>query len=100
MLLSHEIQGSQNAGALGRGKASPLYPTPPIRALSGLAGDLNPSSILRFLTLKLDPPLALTQGLGLIPSHLFACRKRRLNGLVLRMRPGKPKPHVRAGVVR
>ena len=29
MLLSHEIQGPQNAGALGRGKASPLYPTPP-----------------------------------------------------------------------
>jgi hypothetical protein len=32
------------------------------------------------------------------PPHPLVCRKRRLNGEVLRMRPEKPKPRVTAGV--
>jgi hypothetical protein len=34
------------------------------------------------------------------PPHTLVCRKRRLNGTVLRMRPEKPRPHVTAGVAR
>jgi hypothetical protein len=34
------------------------------------------------------------------PSHPQACRKRRLNGAVLRMRSEKPRPHVTASVAR
>jgi hypothetical protein len=30
--------------------------------------------------------------------HLYVCRKRRLNGAFLRMRPEKPRPRVTAGV--
>jgi hypothetical protein len=32
--------------------------------------------------------------------HPLVCRKRRLNGAVLRMRPEKPRPRVTAGVAR
>ena len=32
------------------------------------------------------------------PPPPFVCRKRRLNGAVLRMRPEKPRPRVTAGV--
>jgi hypothetical protein len=34
------------------------------------------------------------------PPHPHACRKRRLNGVVLRMRPGKPRSRVTVGVAR
>jgi hypothetical protein len=34
------------------------------------------------------------------PPHPFVCRKRRLNGAVLRMRPEKPRPRVTVGVAR
>jgi hypothetical protein len=34
------------------------------------------------------------------PPHPLVCRKRRLNGAVLRMRPEKPRSHVTAGVAR
>jgi hypothetical protein len=34
------------------------------------------------------------------PPHPLVCRKRRLNGLVLWMRPGKPTSRVTAGVAR
>jgi hypothetical protein len=34
------------------------------------------------------------------PSHPLVCRKRRLNGAVLRMRPEKLRPRVTAGVAR
>jgi hypothetical protein len=34
------------------------------------------------------------------PPHSLVCRKKRLNGAVLRMRPGKPKPCVTVGVAR
>jgi Tat protein secretion system quality control protein TatD with DNase activity len=34
------------------------------------------------------------------PPHPHACRKRRLNGAVLRMRPGKPRSRVTVGVAR
>jgi hypothetical protein len=34
------------------------------------------------------------------PPHPLVCRKRRLNGAVLRMRPEKPRPHVTVGVAR
>jgi hypothetical protein len=34
------------------------------------------------------------------PPHLLVCRKRRLNGAVLPMRPEKPRPRVTAGVAR
>ena len=32
--------------------------------------------------------------------HLLVCRKRRLNGAVLRMRPEKPRPGITAGAAR
>jgi hypothetical protein len=32
------------------------------------------------------------------PSHPLVCRKRRLNGAVLRIRPEKPRPNVTTGV--
>jgi hypothetical protein len=32
--------------------------------------------------------------------HPLVCRKRRLNGAVLRMRPEKPRSRVTAGVAR
>jgi hypothetical protein len=34
------------------------------------------------------------------PPHPLVCRKRRLNGAVLRMRPEKPRPRVTVGVAR
>jgi hypothetical protein len=34
------------------------------------------------------------------PPHPLVCRKRQLNGAVLRMRPEKPRPRVTAGVAR
>ena len=34
------------------------------------------------------------------PPHPLVCRKRRLNAVVLRMRPEKPRPRVTAGVAR
>jgi hypothetical protein len=34
------------------------------------------------------------------PSHPLVCRKRRLNGTVLWMRPEKPRSRVTAGVAR
>jgi hypothetical protein len=34
------------------------------------------------------------------PPHPLVCRKRRLNGAVLQMRPEKPRSHVTAGVAR
>jgi hypothetical protein len=34
------------------------------------------------------------------PPHPLVCRKRRLNGAILRMRPEKPRPRVTAGVAR
>jgi hypothetical protein len=34
------------------------------------------------------------------PPHPLVCRKRRLNGAVLRIRPEKPRHHVTAGVAR
>jgi hypothetical protein len=34
------------------------------------------------------------------PPHLLVCRKRRLRGAVLRMRPEKPRPCVTSGVAR
>jgi hypothetical protein len=34
------------------------------------------------------------------PRHPLVCRKRRLNGTVLRMRPEKPRSRVTAGVAR
>jgi hypothetical protein len=34
------------------------------------------------------------------PPHPLVCRKRRLNGAVLRMRPEKQRPCVTAGVAR
>jgi hypothetical protein len=34
------------------------------------------------------------------PPYPLVCRKRRLNGAVLRMRPEKPRSHVTAGVAR
>jgi hypothetical protein len=34
------------------------------------------------------------------PPHPLVCRKRRLNGAVLRMRPGKPRSRVTASVAR
>jgi hypothetical protein len=34
------------------------------------------------------------------PPHPLVCRKRRLNGAVLRMRPEKPRLRVEAGVAR
>jgi hypothetical protein len=34
------------------------------------------------------------------PPHPLECRKRRLNGAVLRMRPEKPRSRVTAGVAR
>jgi hypothetical protein len=34
------------------------------------------------------------------PQHPLTCRKRRLNGAVLRMIPEKQRPHVTAGVAR
>jgi hypothetical protein len=34
------------------------------------------------------------------PPHPLVCRKRRLNGAVLRMRPEKPRPRVTAGLAR
>jgi hypothetical protein len=34
------------------------------------------------------------------PPHSLVCRKRRLNGAVLRMRPEKPRLRVTAGVAR
>jgi hypothetical protein len=34
------------------------------------------------------------------PPHPHACRKRRLNGAVLWMRPEKPRPPVTVGVAR
>jgi hypothetical protein len=34
------------------------------------------------------------------PSHPLVCRKRRLNGAVLQMRPEKQRPRVTAGVAR
>jgi hypothetical protein len=34
------------------------------------------------------------------PSHPFVCRKRQLNGAVLRMRPEKPRPCITASVAR
>jgi hypothetical protein len=34
------------------------------------------------------------------PPHPLVCRKRRLNGAVLRMRPEKPRSRVTAGVAR
>jgi hypothetical protein len=34
------------------------------------------------------------------PPHPLVCRKRRLNGAVLRMRPEKPRPRVAAGMAR
>jgi hypothetical protein len=34
------------------------------------------------------------------PLHPLVCRKRRLNGVVLRMRPEKPRSRVTAGVAR
>jgi hypothetical protein len=34
------------------------------------------------------------------PQHRHAYRKRPLNGVVLRMRPEKPRPRVTAGVAR
>jgi hypothetical protein len=34
------------------------------------------------------------------PLHRLACRKRRLNGAVLRIIPEKPRPRVTAGVAR
>jgi hypothetical protein len=34
------------------------------------------------------------------PSHPLVCRKRRLNAVVLRMRPEKPRSRVTAGVAR
>jgi hypothetical protein len=34
------------------------------------------------------------------PPHPLVCRKRRLNGAVLRMRPEKPRPRFTAGVAR
>jgi hypothetical protein len=34
------------------------------------------------------------------PPHPLVCRKRRLNGAVLRMRPEKPRSRVTAGVTR
>jgi hypothetical protein len=40
------------------------------------------------IRVKIDPP------------HPLVCRKRRLNGVVLRMRPEKPRSHVTAGVAR
>jgi hypothetical protein len=32
--------------------------------------------------------------------HSLVCRKRRLNGVVLRVRPEKPRPPVKAGIAR
>jgi hypothetical protein len=34
------------------------------------------------------------------PQYPLACRKRRINGVFLRMRPEKPRPRVTAGVAR
>jgi hypothetical protein len=34
------------------------------------------------------------------PPHPLVCRKRRLNGVVFRMRPDKPRPRVTVGVAR
>jgi hypothetical protein len=34
------------------------------------------------------------------PTHPLVCRKRRLNGAVLQMRPEKPRPRVKVGVAR
>jgi hypothetical protein len=34
------------------------------------------------------------------PPHPLVCRKMRLNGAVLRMRPEKPRSRVKAGVAR
>jgi hypothetical protein len=52
----------------------------------------NISLILRWLPVKIrvriDPP------------HFLVCRKRRLNGAVLRTRPEKPRSRVTAGVAR
>jgi hypothetical protein len=38
-------------------------------------------------------------GVRMDPSHPLVCRKRRLNGAVLRMRPEKRRSRVTAGVV-
>jgi hypothetical protein len=39
-------------------------------------------------------------GVRINPPHPLVCRKRRLNGAVLRMRPEKPRSRVTAGVAR
>jgi hypothetical protein len=48
-----------------------------------------------FLTI---PPVRIRVRIG--PPHPLLCRKRRLNGVVLRMRPKKPRPIVTADVAR
>jgi hypothetical protein len=95
MLLSNEI-GSQNAGAPGG--FAPWTPPPP-RCCSGPAGDLDPSLILHPPNSKVESTPGFDTGAQSYP-QLDACRKRRLNGTVLWMRPGKPRPRVTAGVVR
>jgi hypothetical protein len=76
MLLSHEIGSSSSTLT----RACALDP------LGTYRRSPEPSPILRLPTLKLDPPLARSH-----PQHAwchpFVCRKRRLNGTILRMRP-------------
>jgi hypothetical protein len=48
--------------------------------------DFYPFFTIQRIQVRIDPP------------HPHACRKRRLNGAVFRMRPEKPRSRVTAGV--
>jgi hypothetical protein len=56
------------------------------------------SDTLQTLVSQCCPPMSIRVKID--PPHLLVCRKRRLNGAVLRMRPGKPTYRVTAGVTR
>jgi hypothetical protein len=49
------------------------------------------------VTLVMDPVRIRVR---IVPPHPLVCRKRRLNGAVLRVRPEKPRLRVTAGVAR
>jgi hypothetical protein len=57
----------------------------------------NHASIFLFISSVLNPVWI---RLSIDCQHPLVCRKRRLNGVVLRMRPEKPRSRVTAGVAR
>jgi hypothetical protein len=61
-------------------------------------GEMIFNKLKAFALHRSNGPVRIRVRIG--PPHLNACRKRRLNGVVLRMRPEKPRSHVTVGVAR